>query len=208
MKQHLAVILLLASAAACATDDRKPPAITMPKPSQHEAGALVLVLDRSGSMQGPKLEAIKEAATAAVEALDANDQIAIVMFDSEATVLVPLQPSANRRQIAAEIAKLMAGGGTNLIPGLQSAQGLLAAAKTKVKHVILFSDGEAPTDGLVELAKQMRQQQITISTIGVAGADMHLLELLSTEGGGRAYRVEDIAQLPPTFVKEARLALQ
>jgi Mg-chelatase subunit ChlD len=205
--QKLAVVLLLA-AAACATDDRKSPAVTIPKPIPDQSGALVLVLDRSGSMQGPKLEAIKEAATAAVDALDGNDQVAIVMFDSEATVLVPLQASANRQQISATIAGLKAGGGTQMLGALRSAHDILAGAKAKVKHVILFSDGQAPSDGLVELARQMRQQQITLSTIGVADADEKLLEMLSTEGGGRTYRVEDLAQLSPTFVNEAKLALK
>ncbi len=205
--QKLAVVLVLA-AVACATDDRKSPAVTMPKSAPHEGGALVLVLDRSGSMQGPKLEAVKEAATAAVEALDGNDQVSIVMFDSEATVLVPLQPSANRQQISAEIARVTAGGGTRMLGALRSAHDILIGAKAEVKHVILFSDGEAATEGLVELARQMRQQKITISTIGVAGADEHLLELLSTEGGGRTYRIDDLAQLPPAFVNETRLALK
>jgi Mg-chelatase subunit ChlD len=210
---RLAIRLALAAAvmtaaAACTTHDPRSPAITMSKATPQERGALVLVLDRSGSMQGPKLEAVKEAATAAVEALDAGDQVAIVMFDTEATVLVPLQPSANRQQIAAELARVTAGGGTQVLGALRAAHDLLAGVKAEVKHVILFSDGEAATDGLVELARQMRQQQITISTIGVAGADPRMLELLSTEGGGRTYQIEDLAELSPAFVTEARLALR
>jgi|SRR6185436_4457497 len=204
--QKLAVVLLLV--AACATDDRKPPAVTIPKATPQETGALVLVLDRSGSMQGPKLDAVKEAATAAVDALDGHDQVAIVMFDSDAEVLVPLQASANRQQIAAEIARVNAGGGTQMLGALRSAHDILAAANAQVKHVILLSDGEAASEGLVDLATQMRQQKITLSTIGVAGADQHLLELLSTAGGGRTYQIDDLAQLPSAFVNETKLALK
>lgn len=207
-----AVAMTAAAVAACTTPASAPapssPAVTIPKATPQAHGALVLLLDRSGSMQGPKLEAVKEAATAAVEALDGHDQIAVVLFDSEATLLVPLQPSSNRQQIAAELAKLTAGGGTQMLGALRAAHDLLAGAKAEVKHVILFSDGEAPTDGLVELARKMRQQQITISTIGVFGADERMLELLSTEGGGRTYRIEDLSQLSPAFVTEARLALR
>src|SRR5262245_31800419 len=44
---------------------------------KHEAGAVAILIDRSGSMQGPKLEAAKEAARTAVEALDGSDQVTI-----------------------------------------------------------------------------------------------------------------------------------
>src|SRR3982750_4380368 len=50
--------------------------------------AVVLVIDRSGSMQGPKLEAAKESARATAEVLSPNDYIAVVAFDSEAMKLV------------------------------------------------------------------------------------------------------------------------
>src|SRR5262249_52605867 len=144
----------------------------------------------------------------AVDALDAHDLVSIVVFDSEPGVLVPLRPARDRAEIAAGVERALAGGGTNVLVGLRAAYDALRGAKAGVRHVILLSDGEAPTEGLFELAREMKAQQITISTVAVQGADEHLLETLSTEGGGRMYRVDDLARLPATFAEETRLAFR
>jgi len=176
-------------------------------PKKHEPGALVLILDRSGSMQGVKLDATKEAARVAVEMLDPTDQVAIVVFDSEATVHVPLQPAANKTRIGWEVAKLTAGGGTAFLPALQLATSILAGAKVKVKHTILMSDGEAPADGVIEQVKKMREAKITISTVGLQGADRNLLNAISDGGVGRLYMVNDLVELPKIFAKEISTAI-
>ena len=110
--------------------------------------ALALVIDRSGSMQGPKLEAAKESARVTAEVLSPNDYIAVVAFDSEAQVLVRPQRAGNRMRIShGDLAGCNSGGGTNIYPGLKEAFEILQGINAKVKHVILMTDGEAPTDG-------------------------------------------------------------
>jgi Mg-chelatase subunit ChlD len=154
-----------------------------------------------------KLDATKEAARVAVEMLDPTDQVAIVVFDSEATVHVPLQPAANKTRIGWEVAKLTAGGGTAFLPALQLATSILAGAKVKVKHTILMSDGEAPADGVIEQVKKMREAKITISTVGLQGADRNLLNAISDGGVGRLYMVNDLVELPKIFAKEISTAI-
>jgi Ca-activated chloride channel homolog len=168
--------------------------------------ALVLVLDRSGSMQGPKLEAAKEAARATTEVLAPNDYIAVVAFDSEAQVFVRPQRAQNKMRISAEIGRLTSGGGTNIFPGLKEAYEILQGINAKVKHVILMTDGEAPTDGLAELVSDMRSSRITVSCVGVQGADRNMLEMIREAGDGRLYMVEDIGALPRIFMKETQEA--
>ncbi|MGE5181062.1 MAG: VWA domain-containing protein [Acidobacteriota bacterium] len=168
--------------------------------------ALVLVIDRSGSMQGPKLEAAKESARVTAEVLSPNDYIAVVAFDSEAQVYVRPQRAANRNRISSEIARLNAGGGTNIYPGLKEAFEILQGINAKVKHVILMTDGEAPTDGIAELVQDMRGSRITVSCVGVQGADRNLLSMIADAGEGRLYMVDDIGSLPKIFMKETQEA--
>lgn len=166
--------------------------------------ALVLVIDRSGSMQGGKLEAAKESARATTEVLSPSDYIAVVAFDSEASVLVNPQRAGNRTRISAEISRLQSGGGTNIYPGLKEAFEILSGINAKVKHVIVMTDGEAPTDGLAELIGDMRQSRITVSCVGVHGADRNMLASIADAGEGRLYMVEDIGALPRIFMKETQ----
>jgi Mg-chelatase subunit ChlD len=168
--------------------------------------ALVLVIDRSGSMQGPKLEAAKESARVTTEVLSPNDYISVVAFDSEAMVLVRPQRAANRMRISAEISRLTSGGGTNIYPGLKEAYDILQGINAKVKHVIVMTDGEAPHDGIVELIGDMRSSRITVSSVGVQGADRNLLAMIADAGEGRLYMVEDIGALPKIFMKETQEA--
>jgi Mg-chelatase subunit ChlD len=168
--------------------------------------ALVLVIDRSGSMQGPKLEAAKESARVTAEVLSPNDYIAVVAFDSEARVYVSPQRAANRMRISTEIARLTSGGGTNIFPGLKEAYEILQGINAKVKHVIVMTDGEAPHDGIAELVGDMRSSRITVSSVGVQGADRNLLSMIADAGDGRLYMVEDIGALPKIFMKETQEA--
>ena len=59
-------------------------------------------------------------------------------------------------RISNDISRLQSGGGTNIFPGLKEAFEILQGINAKVKHVILLSDGEAPTDGIAELVQDMR----------------------------------------------------
>ncbi len=167
---------------------------------------IVLVIDRSGSMQGPKLEAAKESARATTEVLAPDDYIAVVAFDSEAQVFVRPQRAANKMRISTEISRLTSGGGTNIYPGLKEAFEVLQNINAKVKHVILMTDGEAPSDGIPELVQEMRGARITVSCVGVQGADKNLLSMIADAGDGRLYMVEDIGALPRIFAKETQEA--
>jgi Mg-chelatase subunit ChlD len=202
MRIALALAVSLVASWGVAVADNAKPAAPKPVAKAREPGALVLVIDRSGSMQGPKLEAVKQAAKSVISAMHPDDTIAIVGFDSEATVFVQPTKSSNRLQINKDIDKLTSGGGTNIFPGLKEAAGMLKPLKVVKKHVILLSDGEAPNQGIAELVKEMRKDSVTISTVAVEGADDKMLESISKDGGGRFLKVTDIKTLSQVYVKE------
>ncbi|HLU66839.1 MAG TPA: VWA domain-containing protein, partial [Kofleriaceae bacterium] len=172
------------------------------KTREQPAIALAIVMDRSGSMSGPKLEAAKESARATVEVLSPSDLIGVIVFDNQPTTLVRMQRASNRLRISTDISRLVAGGGTNILPALQEAYQTLQSANAKVKHVILLSDGQAPYDGIVDVVQEMRSSRITVSAVGIGDADRNLLQLITDNGDGRLYMTDDLSALPRIFMKE------
>lgn len=167
--------------------------------------AMMLVLDRSGSMAGAKMELAKEAARATAEALGHEDRIGVVGFDNVARRVVSLQRAGNRYRIATGIGGISAGGGTNIYPALQMAATELERVRAKVKHVILLSDGQAPRTGIDALVRQMRRSGITVTSVGVGSeVDRAMLEAIADRGGGRSYFTDRPETLPRIFVRETK----
>src|SRR5262249_56255959 len=94
--------------------------------------------------------------------------LGVMWFDSPPTSVVRLQRASNRVRILADIAKLQAGGGTQILPALQEAYSQLAPARAKVKHVILLTDGQSAYDGIPELLDEMTGAPITATAPGTA----------------------------------------
>jgi uncharacterized protein with von Willebrand factor type A (vWA) domain len=170
--------------------------------------AVVLLVDRSGSMQGPKLDSAKEAARVAVETLQQGDEISIITFDSDAQVVVPMAVPKDKKPVSDAIGQIVSGGGTSFAPALRAAKEQLAHATAANRLVLLMTDGESPSDGVVDLVDSLDAGGATVSAIGVQGADRVLLQEISTRGHGRLYMVEDLGALPKIFMKEILEASQ
>ncbi len=168
--------------------------------------ALVLVIDKSGSMSSEdKLDLVKEASRATARTLDPSDEIGVIAFDSRPHVLVRLQPASNRIRISSDIRRLTSGGGTNALPALREAYLQLAGSNALVKHVILLSDGQSPENGISALLGDMRDADITVSSVGVgAGAGKDLLRRVARRGRGRFYYSHDGTDVPRIFSRETR----
>jgi uncharacterized membrane protein len=180
-----------------------PVKLDVQKKEDMPALALMLVIDRSGSMAGEKIELAKEAARATLEVLQPSDKLGIVAFDSNPVLLVKLQRAANRLKITDSIRKLTTGGGTEIFPGLDVGYRDLRDTRARVKHIILLTDGQSPKRGILELVAQGVQDKITISTVAVgAGADRQLLSQMAEEGRGNAYRTQSAKNIPKIFLKE------
>jgi uncharacterized membrane protein len=181
-----------------------PVRLDIPERREEATLALALVIDRSGSMAGPKMELTKEAARATAEALPPADQIAVIVFDTNATPVVRLQRAANRQRILSDIARINASGGTEILSGLREAVDELIPARARKKHIIVLSDGVSQrNDEALEMTDAAAAARITISTVGVGeGADQTVLKAMATRGGGRFYHTRDPASIPRIFSAE------
>ena len=168
--------------------------------------AMALVIDRSGSMTGLPLEMAKQAAKATADTLAADDLLEVIAFDSQPTRIVHMTPAKHSARIQNDIARIQAGGGTEIFPALDAAYQVLTTTRAKKKHVILLTDGQAPNGGIRDLVQAMAAEEITVSTVGLgAGVDENLLRMISDGGGGRFYKVADPQSLPRIFTRETEM---
>lgn len=165
--------------------------------------ALALVIDRSGSMTGLRMEKAKNACQAVVAALEPDDRVAVLAFDSRPTTIVPLQ-SATSAAVMVGIERIEPGGGTMIDSAFEAARDTLLAAPSGYRLQIFFvSDGIGPTQGVEELARSMGHEGISVSTVALGEqADQVLLRNVARATRGRFYRVLEPGELPATLLKE------
>lgn len=160
---------------------------------------LQVVLDRSGSMAGPRLDGAKRALLAVVDRLDPRDSFGLVAFDDRARIVVPAGPLADKVAVKHAIASIDDGGSTDLaagyLLGLHEARRAAVPGRTTV---LLVSDGhanagETSPDVLGGLAaKAQHADAITTATLGYGlGYDERLLSAMSRGGSGAEHFAED-----------------
>tara|TARA_R110002049_G_scaffold4601_4_gene31936 strand:- start:187358 stop:190024 length:2667 start_codon:yes stop_codon:yes gene_type:complete len=165
--------------------------------------AMVLVIDKSGSMGGEKIELAKDAARAAVELLGPRDSIGVIAFDGSSYWVSELRGASDKGYVIDQISTIDAGGGTSMYPAMNDAYESLGAASAKLKHCILLTDGISSPGDFEGLASEMAASRMTVTTVAMGqGADETLLEEISRLGGGRYYFCNDPQSVPQVFAKE------
>ncbi len=165
--------------------------------------AMVLIIDKSGSMGGMKIELAKEAAKSAAELLGPRDQLGVITFDGASYWVSEIQSASGKHAIIDRISTIEAGGGTNMYPAMEDGLQALDTAVAKLKHVILLTDGISAPGDFEGIASQMASARITVSTVAVGqGADQNLLEAIARIGNGRYYFCDDPLSIPQVFAKE------
>jgi Ca-activated chloride channel family protein len=175
-----------------------------------------LVLDRSGSMAGDKIDYAKQAAMFVVDQLNSNDILSIVNYDDKVQVTSASQQVKNKEMLKAAIDQICEGGSTNLSGGML--QGYWQVEKAKkagyVNRVLLLTDGLANvgfTDP-IELNKlvsdRYNEKGIALSTFGL-GADYNedLLTSLAETGRANYYFIKQADQIPNIFASELKSLL-
>lgn len=176
---------------------------------------LALVIDRSGSMSGFKLNQAKQAARQLISQLTSSDRLSIVHYGSDVKSMDGLMATPeNKQRLLAFVDGIWDDGGTNIGSGLSTGRDLLLAAKSdfRVNRLVLISDGQ-PTEGVTDFAgltsivRDVRSVGVSVSSIGV-GDDFNeqLMEAFAEVGAGAYAYLQDASQLASIFQKDLNAA--
>ncbi len=192
-----------------AVEDVMPVTFDLKNRKQFLSSALMLVIDKSGSMAGEKIELARQAAKGAVKALGRLDKAGIVAFDGAPYWVSQIRPVGDGGALVNHINRLDAGGGTHMGPALEEAYDELKNTSANLKHVIVLTDGQSQPSDFRRIVRAMAKSRITVSTVAVGvGADHALLKQIATWGKGRYYYTDDPSKVPQIFIKETKVLLR
>lgn len=167
-----------------------------------------MVLDRSGSMDGAKMEHLKRAVQDVIAALQPDDQVGVIVFDEHAEVVVPLQPAGNKAALNNRVEAIRVQGGTAMSTGLAAATNELQRA-TNNAYVLLLTDGQTwgDEDRCREIAQYLGQQGVRITALGLGDEwNERLLDELAQTTGGTSDYIARPQDLLPSFRRVAQTA--
>jgi Ca-activated chloride channel family protein len=176
---------------------------------------VAIVIDKSGSMSGEKIQKAKEAAILALHRLNASDIVSVVLYDSDVEVLVPATKMTHRDRIIRKIRGISANGSTALYAGVQTGAEELRKFRSKkyVNRVVLLSDGQANVGpdsphALGQLGSCLVEEGISVTTIGLGGGyNEDLMSQLAYKSDGGHYFAETADELAGVFDDEFGRAL-
>lgn len=168
---------------------------------------LALVLDRSGSMAGEKLDVTKRCARYLTERLSSDDELALVTYDDEVEVRAPLA-AVDEAALGQAIGAIASGGMTNLSGGWLKGVEELRRRDDGTRRVLLLTDGLAnrgvtQPERLRGMAEKVAGQGITTTTLGFGdGFNEELLTAMADAGRGMAHYIASVEDAPAAFAEE------
>ena len=192
-------------------------------PRRRPSIAQVLAVDTSGSMgqchcagpnmggdrlaEGPnKTNISREAAAKAIDALNEDDEVGVLAFNTSSKWIIPLQRVPSSEVVRSGLQKMQASGGTSIPQALKKSVDELQGSKASLKHVILFTDGWTNQAGLSEAAADMKSKGITLSVVATGEGTGQELRSMAEAGGGRFYAGRNLNEIPEIFMNEVILA--
>ncbi|CAF1112127.1 unnamed protein product [Rotaria sordida] len=157
---------------------------------------LVLVLDRSGSMESDnKLASAKEALVSVVKLLHDDDIVHLVAYDNDVSIIFENARASSRQHLYPLINEIQAGGSTNMSGGIEIGADLLDKYMYAgySRHMFLFSDGQANVGmktraELTNLVRGYNDKGIITDSFGIgADFDSEIMKGIADAGGSRFY---------------------
>jgi len=172
-------------------------------PRSPEGTAVVLIIDKSSSMEGRKIELARLAAIGVVENLRPIDWVGVVIFDNSFQWAVLIRKAEDRASIKRLISGITPDGGTQIAPALTEAYQRIMPVNAVYKHIVLLTDGISEEGDSMALAKQALASHVTISTVGL-GQDVNraFLEKVASSADGRSYFLNDPSGLEQLLLRD------
>jgi Ca-activated chloride channel family protein len=171
---------------------------------------LGLVLDRSGSMGGDKINFALTAARMLIEQLTPTDRFSLTIFDDVVETLAVSALAVDRQRLLDLLPAIQPGGSTALHEGWSEGvtQVRPHVQADALNRVLLLTDGlanvgEVNPDVIATSVKQASLEGVGTSAMGV-GADYNedLIEAMARAGDGNYYYIQSPDQLPAMFQTE------
>lgn len=152
-----------------------------------------LVVDRSTSMQGEKMDIVKASAIQVLRSLRQQDILSVVTFSDRAELIIPASYQQDRPRLEAKIQMIRPSGATEMYQGLELGvkEVLRSLDSKRINHIILLTDGHTYGDEeqCLALASKIAERGIGISCMGIGREwnDVFLDTLSTRTGGSTAY---------------------
>jgi Ca-activated chloride channel family protein len=174
-------------------------------PRSPEGTAVVLIIDKSSSMEGKKIELARAAAIGVVENLRPEDSVGVLMFDNSFQWAVPIRKAQDKSLIKRLISGITPDGGTQIAPALNESYNRIKGLNSTYKHVVLLTDGISEEGDSLSLSREAATNRVTISTVGL-GQDVNraYLEHIATNAKGKSYFLNDPSGLEQILLKDVK----
>ena len=165
---------------------------------------LCLVLDRSTSMQGMRLQQVKEGTRQIIDRLSPDDTLSLVVFSDRAEVVLSAQRGIDKALAKSMTSTVQASGGTEMLQGMLAGLQELETYRTdsSVNHMILLTDGQTYGDeeGCLDQAQLAGHNQISLTTMGI-GSDWNenLLDQMASASGGASVYIDSPRKVVDVF---------
>jgi Ca-activated chloride channel family protein len=174
-------------------------------PRSPEGTAVVLIIDKSSSMEGKKIELARTAAIGVVENLKPEDYVGVLMFDNSFQWAIPIRKAEDKSLLKRLISGITPDGGTQIAPALNESYRRIVGLNSTYKHIVLLTDGISEEGDSLTLSKEAATNRVTISTVGL-GQDVNraYLERIASNARGKSYFLNDPTGLEQILLKDVK----